>query len=146
MTLQRLRRAMPQVPSNMHRRKKPEVYNICLCICSVLIQCPYYAEEWSRIPEDVEILVTHTPPRGILDRTRRGKRAGCPTLAARIESLSTCRLHVFGHIHEAHGANITQRIISEPKKEAHTIDVISVNAACHSTGEKPVIVDLRKDG
>ncbi|KZT26341.1 Metallo-dependent phosphatase [Neolentinus lepideus HHB14362 ss-1] len=55
------------------------------------------------IPLDTEILLTHTPPYRILDKTRQGKHAGCPRLAARMSRLNACRLHVFGHIHEAHG-------------------------------------------
>ncbi|KAL5490195.1 hypothetical protein ACEPAI_5028 [Sanghuangporus weigelae] len=101
-------------------------------------------EEWSQIPRDVDILITHTPPFGVLDKTRHGKLAGCRTLASRINSLSNCRLHVFGHIHEAHGVNIAKRIVSEPNREPHQVDFISVNAACYSS-EMPIIVDIKKD-
>ncbi|KAF8350879.1 Metallo-dependent phosphatase-like protein [Amanita rubescens] len=61
---------------------------------------------YQRIPDDTEILVTHTPPNGILDKTRRGKHAGCKELEQRLNSLKSCRLHVFGHIHEGAGAAI----------------------------------------
>jgi calcineurin-like phosphoesterase family protein len=49
------------------------------------------------IPSGVDVLVSHMPPRGILDAGR-----GCPTLR-RAVALSQPRVHVFGHIHEAHG-------------------------------------------
>lgn len=58
---------------------------------------------WAGIPEDVELLITHGPPRGILDRTARGDAVGCPVLRQRLEELPSLRLHVFGHIHEAYG-------------------------------------------
>ncbi|KAJ6515426.1 Metallo-dependent phosphatase-like protein [Mycena sanguinolenta] len=52
-----------------------------------------------------DILLTHCPPHDILDLTNRADRAGCPALAARLPALRP-RLHVFGHIHEAHGAYV----------------------------------------
>ncbi|KAF8625848.1 hypothetical protein AX17_006744 [Amanita inopinata Kibby_2008] len=52
-----------------------------------------------------DILLTHGPPHGVFDETRRGDKVGCEALAARVAQLRP-RLHVFGHIHEAHGAYI----------------------------------------
>lgn len=59
-------------------------------------------EKWAQIPSDTDILVTHGPPRGILDRTRHGEHVGCDDLLAAVERLRP-RLHVFGHIHESAG-------------------------------------------
>ncbi|KAJ7201585.1 Metallo-dependent phosphatase-like protein [Mycena pura] len=56
----------------------------------------------SKFPQ-TDILLTHGPPRNILDLTNRGVLAGCAALSARVEELRP-RLHVFGHIHEARGA------------------------------------------
>ncbi|KAK0210370.1 Metallo-dependent phosphatase-like protein [Desarmillaria ectypa] len=83
-----------------------------------------------KIPLDTEILLTHTPPHKIHDTTRRGKSAGCEELAERMNILEKCRLHVFGHIHEACGASINDG------------GRVSVNAAMK---KKPsaTIVDLR---
>jgi Icc-related predicted phosphoesterase len=55
------------------------------------------------IPDDVEILVTHGPPRGVLDRTVDGTRAGSRALASALPRLRSLRAHVFGHIHEGRG-------------------------------------------
>lgn len=60
------------------------------------------AAKWAQIPEDVDILVTHGPPRGILDETHTGIHAGCDDLRERVFELEPA-LHVFGHIHEARG-------------------------------------------
>lgn len=57
---------------------------------------------WARIPADTDVLLTHGPPAGILDRTFIGQRVGCADLLARIEQVAPA-LHVFGHIHEAAG-------------------------------------------
>lgn len=76
-------------------------------------------EHWAMIPDDVDILVTHGPPYGILDRTFDGRHVGSRTLRDRVEALGreSLRLHVFGHIHEqggrrAHLAGVTLANVS----------------------------------
>lgn len=59
-------------------------------------------EKWKLIPSGLDILLTHGPPHGILDRTDHGTNVGCEDLAE-IVALRRPRLHVFGHIHEAAG-------------------------------------------
>ncbi|KAF8153389.1 Metallo-dependent phosphatase-like protein [Crassisporium funariophilum] len=58
----------------------------------------------SKFPK-TDILLTHGPAHKIFDRTNRGVDAGCEALRARLPELRP-RLHVVGHIHEAHGAHI----------------------------------------
>jgi len=75
---------------------------------------------WAQIPDDVQILVTHGPPRGILDVVKRpfgaaddedysfsrpgrellDTHVGCSDLADRVAQLKDLKLHVFGHIHK----------------------------------------------
>jgi Icc-related predicted phosphoesterase len=57
---------------------------------------------WDRIPDATDILVTHGPPAGILDRNSAGEQTGCEDLRRVIDRIRP-RLHVFGHIHEAYG-------------------------------------------
>ncbi|KAF5391892.1 hypothetical protein D9757_001727 [Collybiopsis confluens] len=89
----------------------------------------------ARIPSSTEILITHTPPYRTLDKTHSGKHAGCRNLAERLTSndLKNCRLHVFGHIHEAAGAIIMDR--------EHT-ELVAVNAAMMHR-KMAVVVDLK---
>jgi Icc-related predicted phosphoesterase len=56
------------------------------------------AEKFKVIP-DVDILVTHGPPYGVLD-DNKGSRALTDVLKDR-----SPKLHVFGHIHYAHGVS-----------------------------------------
>jgi len=56
---------------------------------------------WALIPTDVDILVTHTPPYGILDDMGY-KRVGCEVLSDRLQDLNV-GIHQFGHIHEQCG-------------------------------------------
>lgn len=60
------------------------------------------AEKWKLIPNEVDILITHGPPFGILDETPRGDFAGCEELRKRVEEIRP-QLHVFGHIHFGYG-------------------------------------------
>jgi len=60
------------------------------------------AREWSKIPMDTDILITHGPPLGHGDRTDGGDRAGCADLLKRIEIVQPI-INVYGHIHEGWG-------------------------------------------
>lgn len=60
------------------------------------------AEKWALIPDDIDILITHSPPYGILDRNVGGKHCGSLKLTAQVADIKP-KLHVFGHIHEAYG-------------------------------------------
>lgn len=57
---------------------------------------------WSKIPNDVQILITHGPPYGLGDLCRGG-HVGCQALLERIKNLPDLKLHIFGHIHEGAG-------------------------------------------
>lgn len=64
---------------------------------------PELERVWSLIPEDTNVLITHGPPYGILDRPfGRGAHAGCELLLKRVEEVAP-RLHLFGHIHGSYG-------------------------------------------
>jgi Icc-related predicted phosphoesterase len=58
---------------------------------------------WEQIPADTQVLITHGPPRDILDRGVAGP-CGCPMLTRKVATLPCLQLHVFGHVHEAGGA------------------------------------------
>lgn len=64
------------------------------------------AKVWNKIPEDTDILITHTPPQGVLDVPNLGYNAGenigCWDLRERVKEVKP-KLHVFGHIHECYG-------------------------------------------
>jgi predicted phosphohydrolase len=58
---------------------------------------------WQRVPIDVNVLITHAPPYGILDRSPgQIERMGDPELMARVKDLPSLRLHCFGHVHGAY--------------------------------------------
>ena len=57
----------------------------------------------AKIGNEVDLFMTHGPPRGIMDYTDSRQRAGCPDLFKAI-ARARPRLHCFGHIHEGWGA------------------------------------------
>ena len=91
------------------------------------------AEKWALIPDDTDLLVTHGPPQGVLDRTGDGRMVGCEELAARLPSLRRLQLHVFGHIHEAYG-RVAQGSL--------TLVNASICDLAYRPINQPVVVDL----
>ncbi|HMP54588.1 MAG TPA: metallophosphatase domain-containing protein [Candidatus Melainabacteria bacterium] len=65
---------------------------------------------WDKIPEGIDLLITHGPPESILDLCPSGN-VGCEelriTLTERLKSPPA--VHVFGHIHEAYGEFVLGR-------------------------------------
>ena len=56
---------------------------------------------WSKIPSDTDILITHGPPKGMLDN-----KMGCEKLLLRIDSVRP-KIHCFGHVHGQNGIEVT---------------------------------------
>jgi len=69
------------------------------------------------VPADVDIVVTHGPPRGVLDRvwgppppyssSSSSRHVGSPELFAAV-ARARPRMHCFGHIHEGWGAEVVR--------------------------------------
>lgn len=77
---------------------------------------------WNQIPDDTDILVTHSPPQGI--RAFDERDWGCPHLLARVKTVKP-RAHLFGHVHGKYGIT-------------HTQDTLFVNASSW-TGQQRVM-------
>lgn len=61
------------------------------------------AHVWAAIPDDTDVLITHGPAYGILDRVLPHKTSvGCEELLKRINQIKP-KIHIFGHIHEDYG-------------------------------------------
>ena len=60
-------------------------------------------KKFSLIPYDIDILITHSPPFGILDLTARSKQnVGSKALLKQYDRIKP-KLHLFSHIHEGWG-------------------------------------------
>jgi Icc-related predicted phosphoesterase len=92
--------------------------------------------KWKDIPEDTDILVTHGPPHGIRDFTPSNLQVGCEILRFHVESRIKPLIHVFGHIHHAHGA-------------VQQDDTMYVNASIcterYIPSNKPIVIDITEE-
>ena len=86
---------------------------------------------WDAIPVDLDVLITHTPPRGTLDRRSSGAPIGCEQLAAALPRVRP-RVHLFGHVHASGG------------QERTVGPTTFVNAACTWRGgfRGPMVLEL----
>lgn len=60
------------------------------------------ASKFSLIPDDTDILITHSPPYGIYDETESGNLVGSTSLLLKLAEVKPL-LHCWGHIHEQGG-------------------------------------------
>lgn len=87
------------------------------------------------IPDDTDILVSHSPPFGILDINKNGVNCGTSTFAGRAPNAV---IHAFGHIHESYGTH-------------EGPDKLFINASIYKTPydykdiNKPITVELDKN-
>ncbi len=60
---------------------------------------PLMKDLWAQIPDDTELLITHSPPYGILDYAPQCGNVGCKDLFIRTQELKNLKAHLYGHIH-----------------------------------------------
>jgi Icc-related predicted phosphoesterase len=58
---------------------------------------------WMSCPDEVNVIVSHGPPLGILDGTVSGESVGCGTFSRMLPVFKQLRACVFGHIHNGYG-------------------------------------------
>ncbi len=91
--------------------------------------------------EAPDIVVTHGPPRGILDHTVNDENVGDPVLNAYFLRARRPILHLFGHIHEMGGG------LQQPNGSGHTHLNVAVLDENYLLRGKPAIVDMvRSEG
>lgn len=89
--------------------------------------------KWDKIPEGLDILMTHGPPLNKLDYGKHQRASvGCGVLREAVERAKP-RFHVFGHIHESYGG----------LKSEHTT---FINCAIMTRGyipsNEPIVIDV----
>jgi len=91
--------------------------------------------KWDLIPEGVDVLITHGPPKGVQDQISPilgGEHLGCEELMPVVSRIKP-KIHVFGHIHGGYG-------------KTQYADTLFINAAICDEAYKPIhepiVVDL----
>ena len=88
-------------------------------------------KHYANIPDDTDILITHTPPFGILDFDDN-INYGSEELLGRI-SVVQPQLHLFGHIHAQYGMTILNGI---------TFSNGAVMNADYTNFRKPILIEF----
>lgn len=82
-------------------------------------------EKWKQIPNDTDILITHCPPFGVLDKIKGTSMSlGCELLIDRINHINP-KINSFGHIHTGYGyknINNTHFINASVLNERYEVD------------------------
>lgn len=93
-------------------------------------------EYWKKIDEDTDVLFTHGPCYGILDKVKYDKKhVGCKDLLNRIKELNII-CHVSGHIHEGYGY--------EEYDGVHYFNASVLNEE-YQVVNKPILVKINED-
>lgn len=61
------------------------------------------AQHWLHVPDNTDVLITHSPPYGIGDNVPRSGCQGSPSLYKEVVERIRPKIHAFGHIHEDYG-------------------------------------------
>jgi Icc-related predicted phosphoesterase len=69
------------------------------------------AQHWAAIPDDIDVLITHSPPYSIMDFVSpNGSHEGSPSLYIEVVERIKPKIHIFGHIHESYGIKVIENI------------------------------------
>jgi|SRR5581483_612319 len=93
---------------------------------------------WNLIPSDIDLLITHGPPKGILDEID-GQEVGCWDLLEEVLNRIKPKVHLFGHIHKNGGLSLTidgttfynVAICDETYKTTNPVTVIDIGREKH---------------
>lgn len=95
-------------------------------------------QHWNKIPNDVDILITHGPAFGYLDTVvGRSERLGCVDLLNKINQVKP-KIHVCGHIHSGYGYRVNS------DESTHFINAAVLNEQYVFT-QKPLPVEWNKN-
>lgn len=76
------------------------------CAAFTLVTDHELHEKFNLIPENIDILVTHSPVYGVLDFSNRGGSLGSTALREHVMHRVKPKIHVCGHIHEGGGKTL----------------------------------------
>lgn len=67
---------------------------------------------WEAIPDDTDVLITHSPPYGVMDwAIRNNVNVGSKSLYMEVFKRIRPKIHCFGHIHYSYGTKVIDDIV-----------------------------------
>ncbi len=104
-------------------------YGVPLFVEDVLSE--HYAALLDAVPDDTDVLLTHQPPFGILDKSGE-KPYGSPFVLQTVQRIKP-KAHLFGHIHDAYGMTKIHEtlfsnaaVVNEKHRLSHSPRVIEI--------------------
>ncbi len=120
---------------------RPAVYKVCGLTIAVV---PFSRGRLREPLPECDVLVTHVPPKGILDRCYNGDRAGSRFLKEAVcASLSKPRLWLCGHIHEGYGFEVV-RFGSDASQATLVVNAANANTGrANKLEHAPIVVEIQ---
>jgi Icc-related predicted phosphoesterase len=87
---------------------------------------------WDLIPDGTDVLITHSPPFGILDLVPRGENVGCDEMLKAVRRVKPY-YHIFGHIHYGYGRE---------RRNGTTFINAAICDEAYEPINKPVVVEV----
>ena len=88
---------------------------------------------WAKVPDQIDILVTHGPPKGIRDWTPVWPSIGDELLLERVLAVRP-KIHAYGHAHHAYGMEEKDGIIY--------VNAASLNENYNPQNREPIVLDI----
>jgi Icc-related predicted phosphoesterase len=94
----------------------------------------FLRRRFMHMPDEIDVLITHGPPKGILDN-------GCGSEALReaIEKRKI-RRHIFGHIHECGGMSFEQTQHNGTRRDSNNVAIMPIGH--HGQAHTPLVFEL----
>jgi Icc-related predicted phosphoesterase len=104
---------------------------------------PEMAIEVSKIPKDIDVLISHGPPKGFLDQTESGTKCGEAEIFEYVIE-NWPKVCIFGHVHEGYGQQTLMHIPRDRRKKTAYTQLIncSVCNEHYKPVNKPVIINI----
>jgi len=105
------------------------------------------SSSWRKLPMFCDVLISHSPPKGILDKCYNGASAGCQSLRGKVERMiaGPPYLWLCGHIHEGRGSETVAFGLSP--RETLVVNTANANSGRASRIDAgPVVIDISAEG
>lgn len=119
---------------------RPATYDVCGITIGVV---PFSRGRLREPIPECDVLITHVPPKGVLDKCYNGDRAGSRFLTEAVnEMLTKPRLWLCGHIHEGYGYEVV-RFGSDYARATLVVNAANANTGrANKLEHAPIVVEI----